>query len=261
MSLQRTALRLGAIGAILADPVLGPLLAGRAYDSRLSAFQSREFVPAVLVYTEDDSGAAFSSNGGPDFNRTCELTLEIAIRALDESGEDVAIPVTDAGMEAMLDQIEDRVVGSRDDLNNPGLMMAQTAFSRALRQHVIRRISKVESSRFVDDSTGEKYAFRIVVLSCELLTSGNENFAPTGLEPPFTALPVSLQALAAIAPAPASITNTLTQLAGRMAAPAPQDAFVTMGIALEVAPDGTPGPATETPDSNAPQFTANPSQS
>jgi hypothetical protein len=119
----------------------------------------------------------------------------------------------------------------------------------------------VASSRFVDDSTGEKFAVRIVDLSCELLTSGNEAFAPTGLDAPFDALPVSLQALAAISPLPPTIATTLAQIASRMVAPASEDTFLTMGLALEVAPDGTPGPTTETPDSNVPQFTANPSQS
>ncbi len=85
MSLTRTALRLQAIEALLADPVLGPMVGGRVYDSRIAAFDHRDPVPTILVTHEETKGDAWDrQNGAGVFRVACDLTLEIAMNALGE---------------------------------------------------------------------------------------------------------------------------------------------------------------------------------
>jgi hypothetical protein len=47
VSLARTALRFAGILALLQDPVIARLCAGRVYDSRIEPFDAREPVPVI----------------------------------------------------------------------------------------------------------------------------------------------------------------------------------------------------------------------
>ncbi|MCW2276375.1 hypothetical protein GJ654_18785 [Rhodoblastus acidophilus] len=257
MSLQRTALRLGACCALLADPVLAARLNGRVFDSRLAMFDSAEPVPLILLYAEDDDGGAFSANnGGPDFNRTCELTMEIAIRATDPDTGDAVVAVSDREMEGDLDLIEHRIVGDASDIQNGGFFLSSgNTYSKYLRDHVIRRISKVSSSRYQDDATGQRFAVRVVTLSCEMKTRG----AFAGVLPaPLNLLPPALGALAALSP-PADVLAELKRLAAQFSAPDDLPRLETVALTLE--PGRAGGPASTTPDPADPTFVAHPEQS
>ena len=226
MSLARAALRLQAIEALNADPVLAPLLAGRVYDSRISAFDHREPVPTILLTTEETKGEAISvQNGGGPFWLSCDLVLEIAMNAVSAfSGTDggsfeaIAYAATDRELEAQLDLIEDRAILA--------LTSGETAASRLLRDAVIRRVTHIASSRFATDQTGEKFAVHLVTLRIDLLTPEPEDpfDVPTG---PFAVLPVPIRAICAASDPDGSVRTTcdllvasLTPL-GTPAQPAP----------------------------------------
>ena len=200
MSLIRAALRLQAIETLNSDPVLDAMVQGRTYDSRISAFDHKEPVPTILVTTEETKGEAWSKqNGGAPFDLSCDLVLEIAMNAVgtvttDREGnpiepyEAIGYAATDSEIEIDLDLIEHRAVEV--------LTQGETAQARLLRDHVVRRVPHVASSRFATDQTGEKFAVHLVTLRVELFTSEDEDpFAPaTG---PYAVLPEPLRTIAA----------------------------------------------------------------
>ena len=186
MTLARTALRLAAVEALAADPVIAALCDKRVFDSRLTDFDRKEPVPVLIVATDDDQGEAYSQNGGLPFDLTVDLSIEIAMKAVavDDQDEVVGIgtPATDRELEAALDLLEERAVAV--------LTAGDSAQARLVRQ-VTRRISRKKSVRFVTDETGEKLAIRLVTFSASL--KGEERHAldlPTG---PFARLPDPLR--------------------------------------------------------------------
>ena len=260
MSDQRTVMLLGVAAALLADPVLAPMLNGRVYVERISTFQSSEPVPVILLYAGVDGGPAFSrNNGGPDYDRTCELIMEIAMRVIDDDGLTVSVAPTDVSLARKINTIESRIVGLKDDRSNPGLFAGNNPFSKLLYAHVVRRAVKVESVPYTDDSAGEKYAVRVLTMNCEMLTQGNDKLAPT-LSGSLALLPASARALAEITPLPAFIADELNAWAADLVAPAPDPAFLGMDFALEVS-TGDPAAATDTPDATVPQFQTTQAQS
>lgn len=207
MSLNRAALRLQAIEALNADPVLAVLVAGRVYDSRIAAFDHREPVPTILLTTEETKGEAISAqNGGGPFWLSCDLVLEIAMNALSEISvpggdpfEAIAYAATDRELEAQLDLIEDRAILA--------LTSGETAAARLLRDAVVRRVTQVASSRFATDQTGEKFAVHLVTLRVDLLTPepADPFDVPTG---DYAVLPVPLRAICEASDPSGSVRET-----------------------------------------------------
>jgi hypothetical protein len=163
-ALARTALRLAAIEALKADPVIAALCGTRIYDSRIEDFSATEAVPMIVLLSEKMEGEAWSkNNGGPPFDDRCDLTVEIAMRAVarDEDDEPFLGTVeTSAEMEAALDTLEQRVLGA--------LTIADTPQSLLVRQAVTRRVSKQESTRYVSPDSEAKAAMRQLNLTVEL---------------------------------------------------------------------------------------------
>lgn len=190
MSLARTALRLAAIEALLADPVLDAQVEGRIFDSRIEAIDHREPMPVILVTTDTTKGKAYSvNNGGAPFELTCSLTVEISATVVDGEGEEAAFGVvaTNRDLEAMLDLLEERVIEA--------LTYADTPASLLLRAAVTKRVPDYVSDRFPSDQTGEKLAIRYAVFDVVLKdpTDTDATQVPTG---PYATLPDPLRTVA-----------------------------------------------------------------
>ncbi|GJD65171.1 hypothetical protein [Methylobacterium frigidaeris] len=233
MSLALTALRLQAIAALLADPAIAKLCGPRIYDSRIADFDHREPVPTIVLTTEEMAGDAYSANnGGPPFDLKAELVLEIAQTATGDvmmGGEVVTAtgPVaTDRELEAALDFLADRV---------PRVLGAgDTPEAILLREAVTRRITKVKSSRFTTDETGEKFAIRLLTLTVQLKgwdESDELVNPPTG---EFASLPEPLRSVCAVATG--SARDTCLMLAGIADPPGPDPAPLFEGVGMIVAP-------------------------
>lgn len=215
MSLARTALRLAAVAALNADPVIDALCAGRVYDSRINELDSQEPVPLIVVYTEDDQGGAYSANnGGPPFNHTCGLVLELSMRLTvpnDDTGQvDVGLPETDREMEASLDLLEECAINA--------VTVADTPEARLIRTAVTRRTLDFKSIRFASAETGAKMAMRLITLSTQL-----KGYEPDLLDPPtgdFAVLPDPLRTVALALDPGSSGYQTCVALAARLSPPA-----------------------------------------
>lgn len=247
MSLARTALRLAAINALCADPVIvATVTTARVFDSLIEEFEAETLVPTIVVLTEADSGEAFDrQNGGPPFDQTCSLSLEIAMRQTvqdDESTPGLAIPATNAELEASLDLIEEAAVNA--------ITIADTPQAFLIRKAVTRRMVKRESTRFAADGTGVKYAVREVVLTVELKGDDVRNplDVPTG---PFANLPNPLRSVAAALPPDSYGAEICTRIAAVLAAPTSlqfSGANMTFAPKPVVYPAAAPTPITADPD-------------
>ncbi len=246
MSLALTALRLQAIAALLADPAIAALCGPRIYDSRIADFDHKEPVPTIVVTTEEMAGDAYSANnGGPPFDLRADLVFEIAQTAtgdMDVGGQTVMGigPVaTDRELEAYLDFLADRVPRVIGAGESPEAIL--------LREAVTRRITKVKSSRFSTDETGEKFAIRLLTLTVALKgydESDELDDPPTG---EFASLPEPLRTVAQAATG--SARDTCLMLAGIGDPPSPEPAPPFAGVGMILAPQ--PLSSAETPDQAA----------
>lgn len=235
MSLIRMALRLQAIEALNADPVLAAMIEGRVYDSRISAFDHREPVPTILLTAEETKGDAYDKqNGGEPFDLTCDLVLEIAMNAVGQvttadgaSFEAIGYAATDRELEALLDLIEDRAIHA--------LCSGETDAARLLRADVIKRVSRVATSRFATDQTGEKFAVHLVTLTIVLFTyQPDDPFeVPAG---EFAALPQPLRAIAEASAPDGSVRDTCRLIAAKLTPVAPAASGSGDGTPAAVAP-------------------------
>lgn len=120
MSLERTALRLATVMA-LANGFRAPwptMAQGRVFDSRLDPLQivdlkSDDVLPVITVITDDDKGSSLSdNNGGPPFEHTVTLSIDISIGMVGEIDEKLAfvsMPQSEPELEAMLDLFERQI--------------------------------------------------------------------------------------------------------------------------------------------------------
>lgn len=249
MSLIRTALRLQAIEALNADPVIAATVAGRVYDSRIAAFDHRDPVPTILLTTEETKGDAWDrQNGGEPFGLTCDLVLEVAMNALGEVAvaggdpfEAIGYAATDRELEALLDLIEHRAIHA--------LTAGDTAAARLLRRAVVKRVSRMASSRFATDQTGEKFAVHLLTLTVWLFDEVQDDpFAPPTGE--FAALPQPLRSIAEASDPNGSVRATCQLLAAQFGGVAPPPPNPLAGADLVLAPQGldpavTPDRATD----------------
>ena len=248
MSLIRTALRFQAIEALNADPVLAPMVEGRVYDSRISAFDHREPVPTILLTTEETKGEAWDKqNGGEPFGLTCDLVLEIAMNAVGQvtaadgaEFEAIGYAATDRELEALLDLIEERAIHA--------ICSGDTDAARLLRAEVVKRVSKVASSRFATDQTGEKFAVHLVTLTVALFTyePDDPQDVPTG---EFSALPQPLRAIAEASDPDGSVRETCQLIASRLGPAGPTASAPFTGVDMILAPQSLDPAAT--PDRSA----------
>jgi predicted nucleic acid-binding protein len=230
MSLARTALRLAAVEALTTDAVIAALCDKRVYDSRLTDFDREEPVPVLIVTTDDDQGEAYSQNGGPPFDTTVELSIEIAMKAVavDDQNQVVGIgsPATDRELEASLDLLEERAVA--------------VLATNALVRKVTRRVTRKKSVRFVTDDVGEKLAVRFVTLTAAL--KGEERHAldlPTG---PFARLPDPLRTVCVAMPEGSSARATCQMIFDALP-PLAAEPFTGANLALQpsaLSPSGPP---------------------
>lgn len=214
MSLVRTALRLAAVAALEADPVVSALCPGRIYDSRIDELDAQDPVPVIIVFTEDDKGGAWSvNNGGPPFDHACELLIEISMRVIVPATEtdpvSIGLAETDPQAEATIDLLEEVAIAAVTNADTP-----QAAL---IRKAVLRRATEFKSVRFASADSGSKLALRAVALTCHLkIDQPDPRVVPTG---PFAALPAPLRTVAAsLAPTSAGYA-TCTALAQRLTVP------------------------------------------
>ena len=190
MSLSRTALRLAVVAALDADPVIASLCPNRVFDSLIDELDTKDPVPVIVVYTEDDGGKAWSvNNGGAPFDHACHLVLEISMRATATVGSEIVIGIagTDSEMEATLDLIEGLAVDV--------VTIGDSPQSLLIRKAVTRRATELTSVRYASADTGAKIAMRIATLTTHLKVDQPDVLnPPTG---PFAALPDPLRTVAA----------------------------------------------------------------
>ena len=211
--LARTALRLAAVEALNADPLVAAACDGRVYDSLIAAFQSDDPVPVIVVATEDDNGIAWSANnGGVPFDQTVDLTLEITVCAFVPNTDqvDIFVPATTRESEALIDLLEFRCVEA--------LTVGDTPQAALLRRVVTRRVKSYRSTRYTSEDAGLKLARRLVTLSVELKGEDPPSAldVPTG---PFAALPDPLRTVAAAMPPGSSSLATCQALVDKLVAP------------------------------------------
>ena len=192
MSLERTALRLATVMA-LSNGFLSPwpTMAGpRVFDSRFDPAQivdlaSDDVLPLVVVVTDDDTGASLSeNNGGPPFEHTVTLCLDISIGMVGEiEGKPsfVGLPQSEPELEAMLDLFEMQL---RRALVDP--VNAWTAeFTK-----MARRITDWKSARYVERDSNVRLAARKITASVLLQP---EELTEIATDPPATpAIPAPL---------------------------------------------------------------------
>ncbi len=229
MSLARTALRLAAVAALEADPVVAALCQDRVFDSRIDELDTEDPVPVIVVTTEDDGGKAWSiNNGGAPFDHACHLVVEISMRATQtDPGGDVTIGIacTDSEMEATLDLLEDVAVAA--------LTVGETPQAQLIRDAVTRRATELNSVRYASADTGAKIAMRIATLTMHLKID-----QPDVLDPPtgaFAALPDPLRSVAEALDPSSPGYATCVALAAKLTPPA---LAPLSGFDIKIAPSG-----------------------
>lgn len=222
MSLTRTALRLAAVNALTGTTAAG----NRVYDSRIADLDPDQIdgsKPILIVLTDADEGQQRDrNNGGPPWDRTVDLVIELAMVAKDQNGDEYTAftPETDGELEATLDVLEQQVEEA-------------LAFSHSAASSLFRRLCRlvgVRSQRQVSDDAHVKFAARQLTYSCSITRIDRPDLfrtppdsAPTGLD----RLPEPLRTVAKALP---SGTAGADIVAGIAAAYAPQTAPPLKGI-------------------------------
>jgi hypothetical protein len=175
MGLNRTALRLATV-MCLANGFVGPfptMAKGRVFDSRFDPLQVvdlTEVIPIITVCTDNTQGESLSrNNGGPPFEDTCTLVLEVSIGMAGEMEDSderfIGLPQTEPELEAMLDLFERQIKVALVHPTNP--------WSIEFQRHA-RRITDWNSERFVEAEGNIRLAARkmsaTVMLQLEELT-------------------------------------------------------------------------------------------
>lgn len=236
MSMAIDALRLGVVQALSADPVISGIVADRVLDSRMAAYSDGEPVPIISVYTEEDTGEPWSANnGGPSWDTTVDLVLEIMFqtRATSDTGEPlIGIAETNRETEALLNLLRTRceyVIAAGD-----------SPWSLLLRHHVIRRVTETNSKRFRTDDAATKAALRLVTLKVQIKCDEDDDpvTPPSG---PFATLPNPLRAICEAMPDGSSGQAACTLLNAAMAA-ATSPAVPFEGADMVIRPGPKPRP-------------------
>ena len=162
MSLERAALRLATVMA-LANGFMEPFptMAGaRVYDSRIDAVQitdEDEVLALITVNTDDDTGRSLSTNnGGPPFERSVTLSLDLHLGIPSKDSIDVLHMGTEADLELRLDLFESQV--ERLLTERPGVWGEQF-------DAIARRITDYSSVRFVERDGNVRLAARQIQMT------------------------------------------------------------------------------------------------
>lgn len=224
MSLERTALRLAAVMALtngFAAPY--PTMAGkRVYDSRMDPLEdysaAPDFIPQAVINVDADDGKSLSTNnGGPPFEHSVTLCVDLSIgiigRAQDEEGNEVdavMLPQTEPELEAALDLFERQV----SDVFRyfPGTWGARL-------YPICRRVADWNSSRYVQQDTAVRLAVRQIKATVLLPLEADANpvaeaASPTIPEPLGPLLAAIIAADGPFAPAAQTLTDMLTANGG-----------------------------------------------
>ncbi len=253
MSLTRTALRLAAVAALEADPVVGAFCRGRIFESRIDEIDASEVAPVLIVFTGDERGRAWSANnGGPPFDASVDLNFEISMRirvAADAESPgatpDIGVAETDRELEAALDLLEDAAIAA--------VTVADTAPAQLLRDVVTRRVTEFRSTRYASADTGAKLAMRLTTLTVELQGDDRPDpfTVPIG---PFASLPDPLRSVAAALDPASSGYATCQALAARMGAPSVPLPFAGAAAVTYAAAALDPAIPPNPTDPNVPTF-------
>ena len=169
MSLERIALRMAAVMALSNGYTAPyPTMAGnRVFDSRqdpIDGLSPGQLVPLLTLYTDDDTGESISGgNGGPPFQRTTTLMIELSISQLGEAnpaGEaPLILPETEPELDAALDVFEMQVERVfHDGLSTWGKQLSK----------VTKSIQKWSSMRFIEREGNIRLAARQLQIMVEL---------------------------------------------------------------------------------------------
>lgn len=167
MSLERLALRLATVMALTNGFVAPyPTMAGaRVYDSRIDAVQvadEDEVLPLITVCTDDDNGSPLSANnGGPPFERSVTLSIDIAL----------GIPTTDDGAAALSHLATESELEMRLDIFEAEVERVLTLRSGVWGgelDKLARRITSYASVRYVERDGNVRLAARQIQMSVML---------------------------------------------------------------------------------------------
>lgn len=238
MSLVIDALRLAVIEALRLDPVIAGIVGARVLDSRIEAYSDGEPTPIISVYTEEDAGEAWSANnGGPPFNTTVDLVIEIMFQVRETAADGtplIGIAATNRETEALLGLLRTRC--------EEVIAIGESTWSLLLRRHCIRRVLSTGSKRFKSDEMATKAALKLVTMKIEIKdidVQADIDTAPTG---PFAALPRPLRDICEAMPPGSSGLATCTLLASAMAPGTAPDLTPFEGMDMTIRPGVKPRP-------------------
>lgn len=174
MSLERTALRIATQMALTdayrpATDQTKPwptIAASRVYDSRIDpiddGFDPGSLYPMILLHTDSDEGKSLSANnGGPPFERTVRLMLQLSLGIVGETEEGVSwhLPATEPELEATLDLFEAQVERVLLDPTNRWVDLLSKSYIR---------ISSWQSERYTDRESMVRMAARQITATVDL---------------------------------------------------------------------------------------------
>lgn len=231
----RLGLRLAAVQMLREDAFVLAATGGQVLDSQSGATEPAE-LPIILLHTESTDGKAWSeNNGGPPFDLSCDLVLELThVASMENEGEVILYrPVTTAELEAGLDLLEWRVVNV--------VAHAETVLGATCRRHLLKRLTGYQSERFEDDD-GVKRASRLLRLTCTLVEDADENPADPVPGGPYASLPANLRALAPLLPVGSAGRAILDQAAAALAAPVAAPPLAGIDMTIRPGPKPRPDP-------------------
>lgn len=173
MSVVRLATRLVVVLALRGRTLAGPAVA----DSEITPFDEKaaEAVsPFVSVYTDDQARNARDIDPARPADRLT-ITIEIGLNAQvkDETGEEIAgLPMTDAGMELILDAIERQILMVLADDENPW---------SAIWKRLFRGDPEIKSTRGASAADGVRFAGRQLKINVEPLKEPPSGAPATGV--------------------------------------------------------------------------------
>lgn len=196
MSLARLALRLATYEAMVPSSSLpdGPwptLAAKNAFLSRLDPIDDlspQERRPVAIIYTEDESGEPGQLAGGPPFDLTVDLMVDLSIVAqVTDDGDTYGVgsPYLDDELETSLDVFEAQVVFV--------LMFGPTG--KLWRDLTGRKVISTHSTIKRGSEEGARLAIRTLHIKVKV-PDDTYNPTPTGTETGTALLPEPLQTVA-----------------------------------------------------------------
>ena len=154
MSIARLAVRLATVAALRGQTLAGTSITDSAIPP-IDTLAVDEPHPFVVVYTDDGEFAPVGRDlKGP--GGTFSLVLEIAAAGHMQNGEEIVVPMTDDGMEVVLDLLDRQIRVALSDPNNTWAEMWR---------ELVHKVSAVRSKRGASAAKGVRFAVRQIEMN------------------------------------------------------------------------------------------------